>query len=330
MCAGNVYTLTVGFDTTDNVVLQTNENSKMVVDTVFLPDGVECDPYGCSYISSVTFTNYAPTTRIQSVDDIYYLRLNMEHSYAGDLYIKLTCPNGQEATILNFGGSATSPCAADIPSSHKHWNHDYPTVDGAGSATFFGQTSRTDDISDLCNPNLTDNSPGIGWNYCWSSNTDQNYTYAPYDGLIYRSSNVINFFCSTPTAGTGGLCQTFDSSDVVNKTQFYHPEESFQSLVGCPMNGDWSIEVIDGFSQDNGYLFEWELTLAPEIEGQNIFSVDSFHVFGPWVENIDSATFSITSPETLDRDTVVSYTIRALGRGHRFDHLHHNTAEQSE
>ncbi len=291
MCAGDANIITVGHDSTNNVYIGTHESVLTWTDTVFLPDGVYCEPYGCSYRSPLTFSDYAETDVITSADDILYIRLNMEHSYIGDLYINLTCPNGQKADILRYGGAGTSSCNGTIPTSSKGWQGG----SNASGGVFLGQAYDYNSSTNKCDPTNPENAPGVGWNYCWSNNTTQGYTYAPGAGsLIYRSANVHN-----------GI---FDSSNVVTGTQFYHPDQSFSSLVGCPLNGDWYIEVVDGYSVDNGYLFEWELALSPSL--QTIYTdVDSTALVGPWVETINDSTFIISPPVDLSQDTTVTYAI---------------------
>ena len=290
LCAGGTYDFNIDYGEQASIVLQSNASTLAVNDTIFLPDGTDCDPYGCSYRSPVTFTDFSPNARINSVDDIYYLRLNMEHSFSGDIYINLTCPNGQKADILKFGGFANSSCAYNIPQSSRGWASG-TTVSGEAD---FGVPNENDYSNNRCD--RIRNPYGSGWNYCWSNNTDQNYTYASGTGsLIYRPANVHN--------------GRIDSSNVAQHTQFYHPDQSFSSLVGCPMNGDWYIEVIDGYSRDNGYIFGWELALTPELLSQNLFRLDSFVVDGPWVSTADHSTFTIAPPDTLQNDTVVTYVI---------------------
>ncbi|MEG1555896.1 MAG: hypothetical protein RR356_04140, partial [Bacteroidales bacterium] len=81
------------------------------------------------------------------------------------------------------------------------------------------------------------------------------YSYANGSGYVYENANV-----------TGSIV---DSTDVLNMTQVYHPDQSFGGLVGCHLNGTWSIEVIDGWGADNGYIFEWEMALNPSLLPQD-------------------------------------------------------------
>lgn len=45
----------------------------------------------------------------------------------------------------------------------------------------------------------------------------------------------------------------------------YTPEEPFANLIGCPLNGDWTIEVRDGIANDNGYIFSWGIDFDPAL-----------------------------------------------------------------
>lgn len=45
----------------------------------------------------------------------------------------------------------------------------------------------------------------------------------------------------------------------------YLPVGSYNSLIGCPMNGDWTIEVTDNLASDNGYIFGWNIDFDPAL-----------------------------------------------------------------
>lgn len=312
LCAGNDFSITVGHQSTCTIVLENPVSTLSWADTVFLPDGVYCSPYGCSYQSPLTFTDFAPGSTVSSVNDILYVRLNMEHSYASDVYINLTCPNGQKADILKFKGHSSStfdgPCMSEIPLTSRNWQNG----NNASGSTFFGMAyDHSSQGNNACNPNTYDNAPGIGWNYCWSNNNDQGYTYAPGQGsLVYRAVNAHEHTNPYYTFwnGEAHYVDIFDSSNVAAGTQFYHPDQSFQSLIGCPLNGSWYIEVIDGTNEDNGYIFEWELALAPYLVPTSFSDVTLVTVDGPWVTTVSDTSFLFSPPDTLEHDTVVAYT----------------------
>ena len=129
------------------------------------------------------------------------------------------------------------------------------------------------DNSNGCDPTDNSNQMGTPWNYCWSNNTSNGYQYANGQGYIYESVNV-----------TGS---EVDSTNTINMTQVYHPDQSFSLLNGCPVNGLWSIKVIDGWGADNGWLTEWEIAFNGH--NQPIYG-DTDTVLAHPCQNITSVT----------------------------------------
>ncbi|MCQ2294832.1 MAG: gliding motility-associated C-terminal domain-containing protein [Bacteroidales bacterium] len=293
ICPGQSVHVNVGSAEDNNIVVGSSRSTLSVGERIFLPDGQDCDPssdHGCSYRSQVVFDGFDANQVITSVNDIHYVMLNIEHSFIGDLYINITCPNGQSADILRFYGSGSSNCTSSIGAEHRGWSPGSNT-----NSTHFGNIGAYDNTANKCDSTL--NPAGTGWRYCWSNNTDQNYTYAMGDGLVYRDVNR-----------HGNIA---DSSHVAAGTQFYHPDQSFASLVGCPMNGAWYIEVIDGWGVDNGYIFGWELALNPDLlsVGEYNPAIDSAHIVGSFAQQTSDTTFSITAPSRFETDTTVLYSV---------------------
>ncbi len=77
--------------------------------------------------------------------------------------------------------------------------------------------------------------PGIGYQYCWTMSAET---------LWYE----------TPFLDTLSNGYTIPSGD-------YKPKESFYNLVGCPLNGVWTLHIADLWPADNGVLFDWGMTL---------------------------------------------------------------------
>lgn len=292
MCAGKDYLITGSYESGSEILMHRVQSTLSSADTAFLPDGIACDPYGCSYRSTLTFTDYSSNAYVRDANDIYYVKINMEHSFIGDIYINIICPNGQKADIMRKGASVENTyCVSFIPESAKGWS-------AGTNSTYadFGQANPNRDTQSPCDQGASLNAPGIGWNYCWSNNTTQGYVYAADGGFVYRDANIHN--------------STVDSSDVEAGLQFYHPDEPFASLIGCPLNGDWYIEVVDGFSVDNGYIFGWELALTEELLPNNTFNVSEITPVGPWIAGMTSDTsFTISPPGTLQEDTTVQYLL---------------------
>jgi gliding motility-associated-like protein len=167
--------------------------------TTFLPDGS-----GASYSTAITVNCYTSSQTVQSTTDIQNICLNMEHSFMGDLQIKIICPNGQSSILKAYPG---------------------------GSGTYLG-----------CPIDNTTGGPGSGRNYCFTPTA---------------STLLVN----GPTSNCGS-----PSSASINAGN-YAPAQSFTNLIGCPLNGAWTIQVTDNLSADDGYIFSWDInfnsTLAP-------------------------------------------------------------------
>lgn len=289
MCAGNDYLITSSYNSGSEIEMFMIQSTLSIADTAFLPDGVPCDPFDCAYRSTLTFTDYSEDAVVESVDDIYYVKINMEHSYIGDIYINITCPNGQKADILKWSGSGNNTaCSSEIPVLSIGWDQSESTNQSAD----FGMVHTGSSSSFPCDMTVSSNAPGTGWNYCWSNNNTQGYTYASGGGLVYQSVNIHN--------------GRIDSSNVNAGTQFYHPDEAFESLIGCPLNGDWYIEVMDGFGIDNGYIFGWELALTDEIFTNSSFEVSSIIPDAPWTMTVNDTSFIMSPPDSLSQDTTVN------------------------
>ncbi|MCR4873261.1 MAG: hypothetical protein K5885_06910, partial [Bacteroidales bacterium] len=287
MCAGDDYPITGSYNAGSEIELFHVQSTLSMADTAFLPDGVPCSPYGCSYRSNLTFTDYNDGDVVESADDIYYVKISLEHSYIGDLYINITCPNGQKADIMRWSGNGFTQCSDLIPLSSRDWQF------GNNSESAYFGVAYDYTAANSCDRNAPANAPGTPWNYCWSNNTTQGYIYAASAGsLVYRTANV-----------HGGKV---DSSNVAAGTQFYHPDESFESLIGCPLNGEWYIEVMDGWEYDNGYLFGWELALTDRYITYEGFNVTSILLEAPWTTVTSDTSFIMSPPASLENDTVVN------------------------
>ena len=75
------------------------QESSLAVDSmVFIPDGPYCTTQ--CYSSSVNFTSFPPAATITQASDILGVRLNIEHSFIGDINISLICPNNHSVLLM--------------------------------------------------------------------------------------------------------------------------------------------------------------------------------------------------------------------------------------
>ncbi len=85
-------------------------------------------------------------------------------------------------------------------------------------------------------PNQSDspNLVGTGWDYCFTNNP----TYGQLDSNLPGSSQPSGSYTS---------------------------ENPLSALIGCQLNGEWSISITDNQPLDNGFLFSWGVTFNPSI-----------------------------------------------------------------
>lgn len=293
VCAGDQLNVTFGYDPNNSVIIDPigdeQISSLAVSDTIFLPDGQNCPPYGYYYRSPVTFDAFSTSDMIESVDDILSVCINIEHSYIGDIRISLECPNGSSVMLLP-----------------DYQDTGWPTT-GSSTSSWLGEANEIDDSGDGCTANQY--SMGNGWNYCWSNNTDHGYVYSTSpNGYIYENANIISHFNVFHNATRS----TIDSTNKAEMTQVYHPVESFDNLIGCPMNGTWFIEVEDTWGIDNGFLFGWDLSLAPRLMPQaweyNVY-IDEVTPNGPFINTaLGTDTSFVVEPPSDTEPGIYEYT----------------------
>ena len=263
--AGTTYGNEVDFTTTgidDPIDVVYNYS---VEDTVFIPDGPNCTT-PC-YNSSIAVTTFPPNAVVSRAADILGVRLKIEHSSIGDINISLICPNGTSALLMpDHAGSIGGSNSTDMGIAYK--------PDGSSC-------------------DASDNTPGTGWNYCWS----ENYTYAQNSGYCFLTVNTGNDYSSTIDSSHVAHGYPGDD-DFVQGQQYYTPYQSFENLIGCPMNGIWQIRVCDTWGSDNGYAFGWGITFSPglnDIDG-NVYNTVAIGSQCWMKENLRSTHYADNTP----------------------------------
>lgn len=106
----------------------------------------------------------------------------------------------------------------------------FPTTQ-PGASTFLGDANDNDNITPTA---------GIGFEYCWDT--------APIYGTMESEAGAGN---TVPVSQGDAL-----------PAGSYTPVDPISGLVGCPLNGDWTITVTDNFAIDNGFIFDWNISLT--------------------------------------------------------------------
>lgn len=290
ICNRDSLLVTMGYGGTDATLLLDSiryEEGQSQSNTVktFIPDGPHCDVF--CYSAPVTFTEFPNGLSVASGEDICSICINYEHSFMGDYRISLVCPNGRKA-VLKYGskcsgGSTTScdPLVTDAtPQGAYGGSGTYTGIPygGGSDGTYDNQGSGDSRYCDSVG-----NMYGVGFDYCFSRNS--NYTLAtgnnaattapvPDDYIASTNSEyqirIENYeFITIPEpfiqAGITASNSSFNTkrpSDHENKTDYYLPADNFSKLIGCPLNGEWSVEICDFWGADNGWVFSWSLDIC--------------------------------------------------------------------
>ena len=103
--------------------------------------------------------------------------------------------------------------------------------------------------------------PGPGYTYCWRNDAD----------LTWREYIDANF---APNSNQNTLPE-----------RTFKPVGNFESLVGCPINGDWKMRISDLWLWDNGFIYWWSIEFAdyikPNTEESFIPQISDFSWNGP-------------------------------------------------
>lgn len=152
--------------------------------------------------------------------------------------------------------------------------------------------------------------------------------------------NPVDFDGTNPTPGQGfDYCWTMDATrgtwlEYANRftprtlpAGDYKPYESFNGLLGCPLNGEWTIRVQDLWAIDNGFIFSWGIdfdpSLFPELEkfkneivsygwqnNPSIFNFSQTDIEGsPRNAGTASYVFKVTDDFGCAYDTTVNVTV---------------------
>jgi len=181
--------------------------------TTFLPDGS-----GVTYEAPLVISGFNPGQTITTVNQIQQICLTMEHSYLGDLWIRVESPSGQIVTLKQQNGGGSCDLGEPIATG---------PVDG----------------------NSFDTTPGVGYEYCFNANPT-------YGTMVNESGNFNRNY-------TDGLGNNY--SDTYLPAGSYTASGNFSTFVGSPMNGTWKVYVTDQFGQDNGYIFNWYISLVGDL-----------------------------------------------------------------
>ncbi len=276
ICEGDEYVIRVGDDALAEIQTKPIESKVEAVlnraDTVFLPDGSNV-----CYESELIYDIFGATQTLESMVDFLGVSLWLEHSYLGDLSIRLRCPNGQQTALKAYStgnvslgytptGTITNSCSSN------------------GGSTHLGQAP----------------DPGSGDPCYLAEGVPYKYTFKPGAPACFGTGGQAPPYNLGAPCPNSGNSLTASPDSLHQPGTFYGPYETFTNLIGCPLNGPWTIVVCDHLYSDNGYIFGWEIALNPEIIPGNWeyeVGLDSVIWEGPGASSV-TALSGLINPDT--------------------------------
>jgi subtilisin-like proprotein convertase family protein/bacterioferritin-associated ferredoxin len=201
--------------------------------------------------------NHTSATESSSTGGSYintdFLADGLGSTYASQIYLDM------------FGAGATVTAASDIASICLNIEHSFigdldivvECPDGttvplvlhdSGQGAVFGEPIAVGLPIDDTNPAGT----GVGYEYCWSP--------ASVSGTVDNIGNQTTL--NNYTDGLGNF-----SAGPFNQVNpgTYEIDGDWTDLIGCPLNGLWTMRVIDNFLADNGNIFGWSIDFDPSL-----------------------------------------------------------------
>ncbi len=76
----------------------------------------------------------------------------------------------------------------------------------------------------------------------------------------------------------------------------YTPFQTYTNMIGCPLNGTWSLTIVDQWGGDDGYLFSWGVDLDSSLYPNSVIT------YNPGIDSIwvDTALNAVTLVATND------------------------------
>ncbi|MCH2233368.1 MAG: T9SS type A sorting domain-containing protein [Crocinitomicaceae bacterium] len=146
-------------------------------DTTFLPDGT-----GDTYTTTIDISGFGAGETLDDMSQLQQICMTMEHSYMGDLEMKIIAPSGEEVILKQYPGGGSTDLGEPFAAA---------PVDGASST-------------------LTD--PGVGFEYCFND--------MPIFGTMVDESGTYTHTIPSSTGGTytdtylpSGSYESFENLD---------------------------------------------------------------------------------------------------------------------
>jgi gliding motility-associated-like protein len=179
--------------------------------------------------------------------------IDLPHAdFGGALYIPDDQTNcfSDELSFSNFQYNAVINSVSDLDNFYINFEHSFmgdititficPNGQSIAVHTQGGSGTYLGEPIDGGNETAGD-SPGVGWDYYWAPDATL--------GTWADEVTAGNLTGSALSAGT------------------YSSVQPFSNLIGCPLNGTWTVQICDAWGADDGYIFDWSVAFNPQLYG---------------------------------------------------------------
>ncbi len=91
--------------------------------------------------------------------------------------------------------------------------------------------------------------PGTGATYCWTPTATR--------------EPMLEYANNGGSLDSAPACNSLFGEDAdMMPPGDYQASDSFNNLIGTPLNGEWTLSVTDLWGIDNGYIFDWSITFS--------------------------------------------------------------------
>lgn len=135
------------------------------------------------------------------------------------------------------------------------------------------------------------------------------YTYDR-DSTVYTGDT--SQFLQTPKQGiTGNTAQTIPPTTAYTNA-ITTDLNGFDALIGCPLNGTWSMRICDDMEGDNGWICSWwmDVELASATDWTYSVPIDTVIWGGPYITNAAPTTAVIAPPVSACDD--YTYNVKVI------------------
>lgn len=253
---------------------------QVVSGQTYLADGA-----GFSYSTSLTFDFFEPGAVLEDCDDLLSVFVNMEHSYIGDLFLQLTCPNGTNVTLLNWpngGGGAFLGEAVD----------DGSVVPGVGFDYAWAPGQTNGNVDDNANWTMTNFTNQNGQN--WNGNIADPGTYQADGNLCDMVGCPLNGSWTFTVVDNLAIDNGYIFSWGLNFNPLLFPDiTTFTPIIGMSADSSyWTGPHIVNASVDAN-----QITVEPPSPGDYDYTYTVFNNFG--CEQDTTVTLSVWPPPIL-------------------------------